>query len=133
MIMTTIEALRDHDYDAALRGFSALRADSARRTDPTHEIFRAACPTLDSLAAALNGLQAALDAEAEDIPASWGEPELPLDTTSLPLYGDEDADLGLDGAFSWDETRALVPENPRTGAAEWTVVPRWDLPGDDDE
>lgn len=120
-MMITINALQNHDYDTALNGFRSLRADQAR-INPTEQIFRAACPNLASLACALNGLESAGGRDLRD----HG-----IDLEGLPVYGDNGD--WVQGAYSWDERYALVPENPRTGAREWNVIPRWDLPGDGHE
>lgn len=125
-IETAIQNLVDEDYADALESLRAVRS-MQDRVDHTQEIFAAACPTLGSLCRALNGLEDALEAE-EERPSSWGKPELPLDITSLPLYGDDDADLGWDGVYSWDERRQLV-----CGNDGWQIERRWDLDEEDDD
>ena len=131
-----IDALRDRDYRRVFFAVRTLRTDTAANPDgmswgqATESILRAACPTLAALAEALNGLEAVLTTDEEL--SSWGGRRSPLDTTSLPVFGGPEPD-STDGIYSWDEAGFLVPENPRTGAAEWTVVPRWDLPEGEDE
>lgn len=122
-IETTIQNLVNEDYAAALESFNSVRMQHDR-IDHTREIFAAACPTLNALCAAMNGLEAELeeDEELQDY----------FDTTSLPIYDGQD-EAWLDDAWSWDARRALVPENPRTGASEWTIVPRWDLDDEDND
>lgn len=52
--------------------------------------------------------------------------EYPENTlASLPTFGgDEPSDTR--GIYSWDEANLLMSEDPRTGASEWTIVPRSD-------
>lgn len=127
-----VEALRSGNYDAALaayhhiRGCAHLNPEGRSMSQLTRDTFLVACPTLDSLAAALNGLEAALaeDQDGELYPIRL---EDIIDITSLPVYADEDADLGWDGVYSWDARRQLVPGNEG-----WQVEPRWDLEAEDD-
>lgn len=80
--------------------------------------------TLAALAVELNTLAALAAAEGHRL-------DEVIDTTSLPVFGGPEPD-STDGIYSWDEVGFLVSSNPRTGADEWTVVPRWDLGADDE-